>query len=247
MILDIIKEKIITEDYIDNFETIYNYEGIPVPRVTNILSSMLHEEGLMSWSNYIGKKGQDYNKTLNLAAKKGTYVHNAIEDYIQNNEELDINKVDSFCSDDVYNAYNSFLTWWNSIKDNVEVLMEETPLVGKYFAGTLDLLIKWNEKIYLIDFKTSNHPSYKYFLQLSAYRYLLKELYNIEIDGCGIIMLNKKDINFNEIIIDFSNPYDLSYINQCKETFFSLVYAFYNRLKVESMFKNILKNNEMVE
>ena len=48
MILDIIKEKIITEDYIDNFETIYNYEGIPVPRVTNILSSMLHEEGLMS-------------------------------------------------------------------------------------------------------------------------------------------------------------------------------------------------------
>lgn len=247
MILDIIKEKIITEDYIDNFETIYNYEGIPVPRVTNILSSMLHEEGLMSWSNYIGKKGQDYNKTLNLAAKKGTYVHNAIEDYIQNNEELDINKVDSFCSDDVYNAYNSFLVWWNSIKDNVEVLMEETPLIGKYFAGTLDLLIKWNEKIYLIDFKTSNHPSYKYFLQLSAYRYLLKELYNIEIDGCGIIMLNKKDINFNEIIIDFSNPYDLSYINQCKETFFSLVYAFYNRLKVESMFKNILKNNEMVE
>ena len=247
MILDIIKEKIITEDYIDNFETIYNYEGTPVPRVTNILSSMLHEEGLMSWSNYIGKKGQDYNKTLNLAAKKGTYVHNAIEDYIQNNKELDINKVDSFCSDDVYNPYNSFLTWWNSIKDNVEVLMEETPLVGKYFAGTLDLLIKWNDKIYLIDFKTSNHPSYKYFLQLSAYRYLLKELYNIEIDGCGIIMLNKKDINFNEIIIDFSNPYDLSYINQCKETFFSLVYAFYNRLKVESMFKNILKNNEMVE
>ena len=247
MILDIIKDKIITEDYSDKFETIYDYEGTPVPRVTHILSLMLHEEGLMSWSNYIGKKGQDYQKTLNLAAEKGTYVHNAIEDYIQNDNKLDLTKVDSFCSKDVYRAYNSFLTWWNSIKDNVEVLMEETPLIGKYFAGTLDLLIKFNDKIYLIDFKTSNHPSYKYFLQLSAYRYLLRELYNIEINGCGIIMLNKKEISFNEIIIDFENSYDLSFINQCEETFFSLVYAYYNRLQVETMFTQVLKNNEMVE
>lgn len=239
-----ILNKLNPENYSDKYETIYAYNNIPVPRVTNILSAMLHEEGLMGWSNYLGKKGSDYKKTLKLAADKGTYVHNAIEDYIQNNNELDYSKVDEMCYDDVYNAYNSFLVWWNNIKDNVEVLMEETPLIGKYFAGTLDLLIKYNEKIFLLDFKTSNHPSYKYFLQLSAYRYLLKELHSIDINGCGIIMLNKKSITFNEIIIDFENPYDLSFIDNCQETFFSLVYSFYQRLNVESMFKEILKRNE---
>ena len=246
MILDVIREKIVPEEY-NNFETVYNYEGVPVPRVTNILSSMLHEDGLMVWSNNIGKQGCDYKKTLNLAAEKGTYVHNAIEDYIQNGNTLDMSSVDSFCTKDVYRAYNSFLSWWNIIKDNIEVLMQEVPLVGKYFAGTLDLLIKFNNRIYLLDFKTSNHISYKYFLQLSAYRYLLKELYNIEINGCGIIMLNKKEIAYNETILDFANEYDLYFMNQCEETFFSLVYGFYNRMRVESMFATVMENKEMVD
>lgn len=233
----------------DKFDTIYNYEGRPVPRVTNILSSMLHEEYLMGWANYIGLKGEKYRETLNLAANKGTYTHNAIEKYIQDGKELDCSTVPERCRYSVNNAYLSFLKWWEVIKqNNYRVIMQEEKLVGKYFAGTLDLLIEINGLIYLIDFKTSNHPSFKYFLQLSAYIYLLKELYNIEVDGCGIIMLSKSEINFNEIILnDIRVPgsYNNQYMRYCEETFFALTYGFYNRLQVESMFKEVMKNNEL--
>ena len=229
-------------------DTIYDYNGIPVPRVTNILSSMLHEEYLMGWANYIGLKGEQYRKTLNAAAVKGTYTHNAIEKYVQNGTEFDSSRVPENYRYAVNNAYLSFLKWWEIItQNNYRVIMQEEKLVGKYFAGTLDLLIEINGLVYLMDFKTSNHPSFKYFLQLSAYIYLLKELYNIDVDGCGIIMLSKDDISFNEIILNdirIPGSYNNQYMKYCEETFLSLAYAFYNRSRVESMFKEVIKNNE---
>ena len=48
-----------------------------------------------------------------------------------------------------------------------------------------------NGKIYLIDFKTSNHVTYKYYLQLAAYSKVLREKENINIDGVIILQLNK--------------------------------------------------------
>lgn len=231
-----------------SYDTIYKYNGIPVPRVTHILSSMIHEDYLMSWANYIGIRGQRYKETLDLAARKGSYTHDAIENYIQNGVELDMKTVSGDCRDAVDNSYNSFLKWWSVIEQNeYEVIMQEYPLVGPWFAGTLDLLIKINGKIYLMDFKTSNHPSFKYFLQLAAYRYLLKELYNIIIDGCGIIMLNKECIDFKEIILNDINDtksYNHSYMKYCEETFFALTYSYYMRLQTEYMFKEVMKKNE---
>ena len=47
-----------------DFETPYKYENIYVPRVTTILSEMLHEEYLMDWANSVGlyqhKKHTEY-------------------------------------------------------------------------------------------------------------------------------------------------------------------------------------------
>ena len=58
------------DDYVDYYgltktENKYFYKGIPVPRTTEILSSMLHEEYLMEWSNYLGRyQRKDYNEYL---------------------------------------------------------------------------------------------------------------------------------------------------------------------------------------
>lgn len=48
------------DDYIDYYgltreDPTYHYNGVPVPRTTDIISSMLHEQGLMEWSNRLGK------------------------------------------------------------------------------------------------------------------------------------------------------------------------------------------------
>jgi hypothetical protein len=117
--------------------------------------------------------------------------------------------------------------------------MQEHKLICPWFGGTLDLLIEIDGKIYLLDFKTSNHPSYKYFLQLAAYRYILKYYYGIEIYGCGIIKLNKKVIEFEEYIIDKSNQDYEEFMNLCERTFLSLVYAYANRVLTERSYNNI--------
>ena len=98
------------------------------------------------------------------------------------------------------------------------------------------MLVEINGKKYLIDFKTSNHVGYKYFLQLAAYRYILRTEHNIEIDGCIVLQLDKKTSSFKEFVLDFSNIEHFAYINNCERAFLSLVYAYFNRLCVEDGF-----------
>ena len=122
--------------------------------------------------------------------------------------------------------------------------MQEQELTCPWYGGTLDLLMKINGKVYLFDFKTSNHFSYKYFLQLAAYAHVLRTKYGIKIDGFGIIKLCKDCINFYECIVNMEDDYDKQFMDNCEETFLSLVYAYYNRMQVESKFKIIHAREE---
>lgn len=216
----------------------YLYNGYKVPRVTEILSSMLHEDFLMTWSNNIGLYNhQKYAEVLQEAADKGSFVHDSIEKFLKFSIEPDFNSVPESYRNQVYNAFNSFKYWWDIIKKNsYNILMQEEKLICPWFGGTLDMLIEINGKVYLVDFKTSNHPSYKYFLQLSAYRYMLFTEKGIAIDGVIILMLNKKSIGINELLLDFSNQEHLCFINCCQEAFMSLVYAYYNRLYIQNQY-----------
>lgn len=219
----------------------YQFEGVNVPRVTEILSNMLHDDFLMVWANNIGLyQRKKYKEELGKAATKGSYVHDAIEDYIQNQNELDLDTVTAGFRTEVSYAYGSFRAWWDIVsKRNIKIVMQEQRLVCPWFGGTLDLLVEIDGKIYLLDFKTSNYPSYKYFLQLSAYRYILKYYYGIEIYGCGIIKLNKKAIEFEEFIIDKANPEYEGFMDLCERTFLSLVYSYIHRVQVENYYNNL--------
>lgn len=219
----------------------YVYNEVNVPRVTEILSAMLHEDYLMEWSNSIGLyQHKKYKDTLQLSADIGSYVHDAIEKYLS--DEVIFNKdiYPSNIREQINTAFNSFLEWWTIIKKTkYKILMQEEKLVCQYFGGTLDMLIEINGLIYIVDFKTSNHPSYKYFLQLSAYKYMLENNYGVHINGCIILMLNKKECRFTEMVLDFNIQEHLDYINLCQQSFLSLVYAYYNRVLVQSSYQNI--------
>jgi hypothetical protein len=221
------------------FTNTYDYNGVQVPRVTQILSAMLHEDSLMDWSNFIGLvKHQKYKLVLEQAADKGTIVHNAIEDYIQNNKDLDLSTVPNMYVNEVDNAYSSFLLWWNTItKNKVDVLYQEKTLVCQWFGGTLDILLNVNGGIYLMDFKTSNHITYKYLLQLAAYRWMVRNLLNIEVDGVGIIRVSKKDVSFEEVVLDMHKEEDLNLLNHCEVCFANLVNGYYERAYIQNACK----------
>ena len=205
----------------------YFYNGVSVPRVTEIISKMISEEYLMYWSNSLGFKHKSYKKTLDTAAKIGSESHDLISRFLLG---------ETFTSNNI--PYLGFRKWWIDINTTIKILGSEQELVCPYFGGTYDLLLEINGLVYLVDFKTSNHVSYKYYLQLAAYKYML-ELKGYNISGCIILQLNKAEIQYTEYPLIFSNPDHLNFINASLNTFLSLVYSYYNIYQCERMYKQI--------
>lgn len=208
----------------------YFYNGIAVPRVTDIISKMISEEYLLYWANSLGFKHQSYKKTVDEAARLGSEAHDLINKFILG---------ENFNSNNI--PYLSFRKWWTDINSNctVKIIGTEQSITCQYFGGTYDLLIEVNDKLYLVDFKTSNHISYKHFIQLSAYKYMLEQQGYI-IDGCIILQLDKKEILYNEYsIICWNNIEHKNFIDDCQNTFFSLVYAYYNIFNCQNIYNEI--------
>lgn len=222
----------------EGYSSIYTYNDIQVPRTTEILNKCIHSDQLMYWANSLGFKHQSYNKTIKLAADIGSQCHETIDSFLDNNGDFE---TPSNMMQSSRFAYESFLKWWNTINafNKVEVIYHEKKLACKYFGGTLDGLYSINGKIYLVDYKTSNHITYKYCLQLASYRYMLREEYGINIDGCIILQLSKNDISYNEYVLNLDDLNHLNFINDCEQAFLSLVYAFYNICSIESKYNNI--------
>lgn len=227
-------------DKLNNFNYFSN-SGIiyidDIPRVTEVLSSMLFEDKLLFWANSLGFKRISYQQEKTKVTNLGTIVHETAEDILKNKNPEDYDVV--YRERELYNSTQSFLKWYNEVKDKIEVLSMEVSLINNTFRGTYDLLAKINNKIYLVDFKTSNHIGYRYFLQLAAYRYLIRTNLNIEIDGCLILQLSKKEPNFKEYVLDFSDISHLNFINECQETFFTILYAYHHRIHIEKEYKKL--------
>lgn len=214
--------------------TYYNQEGYRVPRVTEILSRMIHSDGLMYWANNLGLKGMRYRDTLNKAANAGTEAHSAIEKFLKEKIYTEDNT-----------PFLSFVLWYETVTTqlglDIEIIYIEHRIACRWFGGTLDCLMKIGGRIYLVDFKTSNHVTFNYFLQLGAYRHMLRVVEGIEIDGVIVLQLDKDEPGFNEYLLDFRAPDHLEFMNHCELTFLSLVYGFYNITEAERQFNATFK------
>lgn len=226
-------------------DTPYYFNGKPVPRVTHILSSMLHEEYLMDWAEKMGRIKQNRNVILQNAADIGNEVHGMCENFLRyrmvpifKNIPGSYSRNSKQCK--IRNAFEGFMMWINNLDNNCiwKPLMMEVPLINELYGGTLDALIEIDGKIYIVDFKTSNQMSYKYILQVIAYRKTLKDIYGINTDGCIVLRLEKYKKCFpEELVLDLTKPDVLEFAGYCENMFMSLVYSYYNRMIVENYYK----------
>ena len=106
--------------------------------------------------------------------------------------------------------------------------MVEESLMCEYFGGTLDTVLLINEKKILVDYKTSNHITYKYLMQTAAYRYMLYVSKGIVIDGIIILQLGKESPIYSETYVDLTVDEQYNFMENCTRAFLSLVYAYYN-------------------
>lgn len=162
-------------------------EGVYYPSVTSILTAFPPSSFLLDWMKEVGLNA-DILK--DRAAREGTQVHEGIETLLKG-EKLD-------WVDDYGNARYNLNVWKMLLRfQDFFSLVKPVTFNSELFiysdtykyAGTTDYLCKVGNEIWLLDFKTSNHLSPTYNLQLSAYAEALKEQEGIIPDRHGILWL----------------------------------------------------------
>ena len=152
-----------TLEYDDSTHT-YLVDGVIVPSVTQVLKELYFNE-LYKYVSY---------ETLQRASEKGTYLHEAIENYCKGNKQLrGIEEVRDF----------EFLMQYYGL----EVMENETPVIivddgTPVMAGRLDLILNSATGRAVADIKTTSILNKSYLAyQLNLYRLGYMQSYGAEI------------------------------------------------------------------
>jgi len=163
----------------------YNHEEKGVPRVSHILAQCENQEGLIQWAANIGRRKYDYyrEKALNI----GTIVHENIDEYLMSKYvyhtpfSINFNNIEDDYRKSVYNSFENFKLWEKRLEEYgckiEEVVGLEIKVTCPWYGGTIDGIVKINGRYYIIDFKTSKKISMSYFLQASAYMWIVNNGY----------------------------------------------------------------------
>lgn len=176
---DIPKLKRVTND--DGSRLYQTPEGNAYPSVTTI-TGQLKKKAIMEWRQRVGEEVA--NQISRKASSRGTRVHSLCEDYLSNNEVT----IDMFDQ----HMWESFKPLLDRI-DNIHAL--ETPLYSDHLrvAGTVDCIAEFDNRLSVIDFKTSSRPKRSedisdYYMQASAYAVAFEERTGIPVDRLVILM-----------------------------------------------------------
>jgi len=163
-------------------------DGEYYPSVTTILGYYPKNKFFESWLKDVGHNS---DIIVRKASEEGTAVHDAIEKFLDGEEIkwMDSNGHANF-SLEVWKMILRFTEFWKTTKP--ELLASEIHLLNHEhkYAGTCDLVMKIDGKVWLLDIKTSNSLHTSYNLQLSAYAKAWNDLYPEEkIEKIGILWL----------------------------------------------------------
>ena len=150
--------------------------------ITTITSNYSKEKFAL-WRKKVGE--DEANRITKAATTRGTQMHNLIEHYIENKELPKSAPLPKLLFDVAKPELNKI----NNI------LGIEIQLYSEYFeiAGTADLIAEYDGVLSIIDYKTSERPKPRewiegYFVQCTAYAVMLYELTGIMAKQLVIIM-----------------------------------------------------------
>ena len=189
-----------------------------VPSVTRVVDAVFPKHlvdwaataGADYWKNNYGEDGDMYNGILNAhkqishrAQNIGLEVHKWIELFITV-KVLSKGKGETIADypDQVKVPMQNFHDWVESRE--IEWLACEKKVYSRSweYAGTIDALAKINDKLCVIDFKTSAKIYKEYYLQVSAYCNAIGEMMG-NLPKLGMIVrLDKEEDKFQEVAFD---------------------------------------------
>jgi len=179
-------------------------DGDKLPSVTSILDQTKCEESrqaLKEWRNRVGHKQAQMITTE--AAGRGTRMHKYLEDFVKNDK----------LSEAGTNPYSQQSRKMAEVIIN-QGLVNVTEFWGlevpTYFpglyAGTTDCVGLWQGRPAIIDFKQTNRPKKKewiqdYFCQLVAYALAHNEVHKTDIKT-GVILMCSQNYEFQNWVIE---------------------------------------------
>ena len=172
----------------------YNTPTGNLPSVTTILSATKSQESkqkLQQWRNRVGEV--EAKKITTEAANVGTVMHGILEHWVLGKEYDPGNNV----------IHRQAKMMAEKVKENISPHISEIwgSEVNLYYpdlyAGTADLVGMWKGKPAILDFKQTNKPKIRewiedYFLQLSAYAMAHDELHDTNITQGAIFMCSRE-------------------------------------------------------
>jgi len=175
---------------------------VAYPSVTTFLSSK-PKPGLLEWRNRVGP--EEAQRIMTRAANRGTKLHKLVEDYLQN--QLNIDEIDF---DDKFR----FHTYAKAVDRVDNIRLMEAPLLSHVLqlAGTVDLVAEFDGVLSIIDHKTSSKPKKKewitdYFLQATCYSIAIEEMYGIKITQLVVAVVVDDDPTPQVFVEDRRNYY----------------------------------------
>lgn len=174
----------------------YDIYGREVPSVTTILQ-IINKPELVGWAHFMGTRQISIESILEKASYFGTSIHDYLECYFTGGCYIPIFS-ELLDEEDYKKATNNF-RWF--MKDKTyKCILSEASRSNNIYGGTLDYYGEFNGKKMLIDFKTSKDVYPTYLLQLGGYYELIKN--EVEVEGAGILIVNKKRCVMKEITLE---------------------------------------------
>lgn len=172
------------------------------PSISTICS-FRKRKSIAEWRARVGE--EEANKISVRAASAGTTLHSIVEDYLNNNLDLDKYK-DKYLPVLLFQQAKQML----SRIDNIH--FQEAPLYSHEFgiAGRVDCIAEFDGKISIIDFKTSSKEKKEswienYFVQETGYAKMYEERSGIKVDQ--IVTLITCQNGFTQVFIKDPEDY----------------------------------------
>ena len=193
-----------------------------LPSVTTILGQTQpkeKQESLDKWRERVGLR--EAQKITRDAAIRGTAMHKYLEDLIRGERSLDLTPLG------VEATKMAEIIVERGLNDCSEIYGIEAVLYyPDLYAGSVDLVAKYKDKVSIIDFKQTNKPKQRewigdYFLQMAAYGMAHDAVYGTSIEQ-GVIMMCSKDGYYQQFMIEGEE------FREAKHNFLRRLDGFYN-------------------
>jgi len=180
---------------------VYEISNYRLPSVTTVLGATKNQNFLKRWKARVGE--QEAERIKNHSSSRGTAMHKFLEHHILGTNIIDLTGIGQEARPMADKIIEVGLTpvaeYYGS-----EVTLHYPGL----YAGSTDLVCLHNDMETIVDFKQSNRPKKKewiedYFLQISAYAMAHDYVYGSQIKQ-GVIMVCTPDLYYQEFKVEGS-------------------------------------------